>query len=262
MMGIPKTIHYCWFGRNPLPKLAQKCIKSWKKHCPDYEIIQWNEDNYDISAAPLYVRQAYESKKWAFVTDYVRLQIVYEHGGIYLDTDVEVVKSFNSVLGEQAFFGMEYGAYVATGLGFGAEKHSPVLKEMMRDYENVPFISEDGTFDLLPCPVRNSRVLFENGLKAEDVLQKVCGATIFPGEYLCPYDGRTGLLNVTGNTLSIHWYSGSWIQEEDRQKHRQYLKKIKRQNAVDFLLHLPNHIGMKLLGKEKYERLKRTLKGK
>ena len=104
---IPKIIHYCWFGRNPKPKLAEKCIKSWKKYCPEYEIIEWNEDNYDLSSAPLYVRQAYEAKRWAFVTDYIRLQVIYENGGIYLDTDVELRKSLDPLLVHQAYFGFE-----------------------------------------------------------------------------------------------------------------------------------------------------------
>ena len=119
-MKIPKVIHYCWFGGNPKPKLVQKCIHSWKKYCPDYEIIEWNESNFDISSCPLYVRQAYDVKKWAFVSDYARLKIIHTCGGIYLDTDVELIKSLDSLLEYNAFFGFEDGKYVATGLGFGA----------------------------------------------------------------------------------------------------------------------------------------------
>ncbi len=119
---IPKTIHYCWFGRNPKPKLAEKCIRSWKRRCPDYEIIEWNEDNYDISSAPLFVRQAYEKKKWGFVPDYIRLDLINRFGGIYLDTDVEVLKRLDCFLENKSFFGLENNKYVALGLGFGAEK--------------------------------------------------------------------------------------------------------------------------------------------
>ena len=162
-MSIPRTIHYCWFGRNPLPKLAQKCIKSWKKYCPDYEIIQWNEDNYDLSAAPLYVRQAYEAKKWAFVTDYVRLQVVYEHGGIYLDTDVELIKKLDPLLQYDAYFGFEDGKHIATGLGFGAVKGAPILRELMEDYHDIPFILPDGGYDTKTCPVRNTEVFLRHG---------------------------------------------------------------------------------------------------
>ena len=138
---IPKTIHYCWFGRNPKPALAQKCIQSWKKHCPDYTIMEWNEDNYDISSAPLYVRQAYEARKWAFVTDYVRLHVVHDHGGIYMDTDVELKKNPDALLEYSAYFGFEDGQYVNTGLGFGAIPGHPFLKEIMADYEGIPFIN-------------------------------------------------------------------------------------------------------------------------
>ena len=130
---IPKIIHYCWFGRNPKPELAVKCIKSWKKRCPDYEIIEWNEDNFDISSCPLYVRQAYEAKKWAFVSDYVRLKVVYDEGGVYLDTDVELKKGLDALLAYDAYFGFEDGTHVNTGLGFGAVKGAPILKEMMQD---------------------------------------------------------------------------------------------------------------------------------
>ena len=121
-MAIPKVIHYCWFGHNPKPEQALSCIASWKEKCPDYQIIEWNEDNYDISSAPLYVRQAYQEKKWAFVTDYVRLQVVFENGGIYLDTDVELKKSLNALLGYRAYFGFEDATYINTGLGFGAKQ--------------------------------------------------------------------------------------------------------------------------------------------
>lgn len=138
---IPKTIHYCWFGRNPKPALAQKCLQSWKKHCPDYTIMEWNEDNYDISSAPLYVRQAYGAKKWAFVTDYVRLHVVHDHGGIYMDTDVELKKNPDALLEHSAYFGFEDGQYVNTGLGFGAVPGHPILKEIMYDYIGIPFRS-------------------------------------------------------------------------------------------------------------------------
>lgn len=123
---IPKKIHYCWFGRNPLPELAVRCIESWKKYCPDYEIIEWNEDNYDINKIS-YVKEAYQARKWAFVTDYVRLDVVNQYGGIYLDTDVELLKSLDPLLKYKSFFGMEEGKFIATGLGFGAEKGTKIL---------------------------------------------------------------------------------------------------------------------------------------
>ena len=127
---IPKKIHYCWIGGNPLPELAIKCIESWKKYCPDYEIIEWNEKNYDFRKNQ-FMREAYDEKKWGFVPDYARLDIIYEHGGIYLDTDVEIIKPLDSLLKEQGFAGMEQPGIVALGLGFGAEPKLPLIKELM-----------------------------------------------------------------------------------------------------------------------------------
>lgn len=257
---IPKTIHYCWFGRNPKPKLARKCIRSWKKHCPDYSIIEWNEDNFDISTCPLYVRQAYEAKKWAFVTDYVRLKVVYEHGGIYLDTDVETVRSFDELLKEHAFFGFEYGEYVNTGLGFGAEKGNPIVGEMMDDYEDMPFVRPDGSFDETTCPIRNSETLLKRGLKQDDSKQLIDGCLILPSEYLCPYDGRSRELNATKKTLSIHWYSASWVPNNLRRSKAEYERIAKRRDLIHNVLHFPNRLVAFLLGEETYGQLKRILK--
>ena len=189
---IPKTIHYCWFGRNPKPKLAEKCIKSWKKYCPDYKIIEWNEDNFDIASAPLYVRQAYEAKKWAFVTDYVRLDVVYNHGGIYLDTDVELLKNLDAFLTDKAYFGFEH-EYIATGLGFGAEKGAAILKELMQDYQSIPFVQQDGTQDMLPCTLRNTEVFLRHGLRQDGSEQLLDDGThIYPMEFFCPDGYLTG----------------------------------------------------------------------
>ena len=131
---IPKIIHYCWFGRNPLPKTAEKCIRSWKKYCPDYEIIRWDESNFDVNCNE-YCREMYEQEKWAFLTDYVRLRVVYENGGIYLDTDVEVIKPLDDLLHNSAYMGLETTDKVATGLGFGAERNHWFIGENMKYYE-------------------------------------------------------------------------------------------------------------------------------
>lgn len=257
---IPKTIHYCWFGANKKPKLAKKCIKSWKKNCPDYEIVEWNEDNFDILSCPHYVQQAYEAKKWAFVTDYVRLQVVYEHGGIYLDTDVEALKPFDHLLDEQAFFGFEYGEYINTGLGFGAEKGNAVLMEMMDDYKGIPFLMADGTFDTTPCPVRNSQVFLRNGLRKDNSRQRICDCLILPSEYLCPYDGRSRELQTTENTISIHWYNGSWIPEEFRRSKEENQRIAERRDKLHNILHLPNRIAIRVLGESNYQKIKKIIK--
>ena len=149
---IPKIIHYCWFGGNPFPELAQKCIASWKKFCPDYEIKEWNESNYDVTKNQ-YMREAFENKQWAFVSDYARLDIIYENGGIYLDTDVELLKPLDDLLILTGFMGFEENKKLcATGLGFGAVPKLPIIKEMRDDYDNIIFIKEDGSFDQTPCP--------------------------------------------------------------------------------------------------------------
>lgn len=214
---IPKTIHYCWFGRNPKPDLAEKCIQSWKKFCPNYEIIEWNEDNYDIQAAPLFVRQAYEAKKWAFVTDYVRLQVVYENGGIYLDTDVEVIKSLDDLLQYNAFFGSQNGDVIATGLGFGAEKGTPLLVELMETYQTIPFIKEDGTYDITPCPDRDTKVFLKRGMSQVDSVQLLSdNIAVLPVEFLSPKDYMTGKITLTENSHTIHHFAESWMTEQQR----------------------------------------------
>ncbi len=256
---IPKIIHYCWFGRNPKPTLAEKCIKSWKKYCPDYEIIEWNEDNFDLSVCPLYVRQAYEAKKWAFVTDYVRLRVVYDHGGIYMDTDVELKKSLDPLLKHQAYFGFEDGVHIATGLGFGAEQEHPLLEELMADYEGIPFVCADGSYDTEPCPVRNTKVFLLHGLKQDDSKQildnEVC---ILPSICLCPLSYETGERRRSSETLSIHWFDASWRSEAEKRAHRKKQQAERR----DRWIYLPNRILVKLLGDTRYQRLKQKLKRK
>lgn len=251
---IPKKIHYCWFGGNPKPKLAEKCFRSWKKYCPGYAIIEWNEDNYDLSAAPLYVQQAYETKKWAFVTDYVRLQVVYEQGGIYLDTDVELRKSLDHLLTNRAWFGFENGAQVNTGCGFGAEAGHPILKEIMADYRDIPFVREDGSYDLLSCPMRNTEAFLRRGLRQDDSMQTLEGdVRILPSDYLNPKDWKTGEIFLTKNTLSIHHFSASWYTPEAQ-------KKLRKQHRKERLRRLPSTIGWKLLGKERYEKIRAAIR--
>lgn len=254
---IPKKIHYCWFGRNPKPELAQKCLKSWKKYCRGYEIIEWNEDNYDLSKAPLYVRQAYEAKKWAFVTDYVRLQIVYEHGGIYVDTDVELRKRPDWLLEHQAFFGFESETYIATGLGFGAVKGCGILKELMADYEDIPFILADGTYDQTTCPVRNTAVFVKHGMRQDNTMQVLDGdVLILPKEYLAPIDVNTNELKSTANTISIHWFSASWCSEEERKAREECYQWIRRRALLEFF----SKTGKRILGERLYPWLRDCVK--
>lgn len=254
---IPKKIHYCWFGRNEKPKLFEKCYKSWKKYCPDYEIIEWNEDNFDLSACPLYVRQAYEAKKWAFVTDYVRLKVVYDNGGIYLDTDVELKKNLDFLLDNKAFFGFERGKYIATGLGFGAEKDTEILLEIMQDYDDISFIKDDGSFDTLSCPRRNTIIFLAHGLQQNDKKQFIDGnILILPTACLCPLDYETGKMIHSKDTIAIHWFSASWLGLTTGET---IVERV-RTEKIDKLRHLPNKMVMNLLGTNNYEKLKNIIK--
>ena len=220
MANIPKIIHYCWVGGDPKPQSVLYCIESWKRCCPDYEIREWNETNYDFSKNK-YMRQAYEAKKWGFVPDYARLDIVYEHGGIYLDTDVEMVRSFDKLLEHESFFGFEDtgdGEYfVACGLGFGAAKHNPLLKELRDYYDSVSFLNQDGTLDLTPAPRHNTPIFAQYGIRMDNKLQEKDGNMFYPAEYFCPKIFKTGKLNQTKNTYSIHHFSASWMDDAIRQ---------------------------------------------
>lgn len=211
-MSIQKKIHYCWFGNGTMPAITQKCIKSWKKYCPDYEIICWNEKNFDINQNK-YMREAYEAKKWAFVSDYARLKIIYDNGGIYLDTDVELIKSPDKLLENQAFMGFDEKGIVATGLGFGAEQGNEIIGEFLKDYDNISFILPDGTYDMMPCPDRNTATLKRLGMDTDNTDQTFMGTKFLPKEYLCPMDYYTGKKTITKNTYSIHHYCASWTSK-------------------------------------------------
>ena len=207
---IPKTIHYCWFGNNPKPESVLKCIESWKKYCPDFEIKEWNESNYDIHKHP-YMQKAYEEKKWAFVPDYARLDIMYEHGGIYLDTDVEVIKDLSPLCELKAFKGFENDQVVNDGQGFGCMPHLPILKEMIACYDgNEPYEMVEGKLQNIESPRLCTKVLLRHGLKQDGKRQKVGDIDIFPTEYFCPKSFATGLINITDNTYSIHHFDASW----------------------------------------------------
>lgn len=205
---IPKTIHYCWFGRGEKPKLAQKCIASWKKFCPDYEIVEWNEDNFDVNRNG-YTRMCYEQKKYAFLTDYVRLVVIAEHGGIYFDTDVELLRPLEKLLNHPSFFGFEDAGHINTGVGFGAEPGNPAVQAMLAEYD--PLLS--GEQGIIGCPILNTNALQKLGLCLNGEKQDLGIAVVYPADYFNPYDDPTGKLNKTKNTFSIHWYSKSWMSK-------------------------------------------------
>ena len=216
---IPKKIHYCWFGGKPLNKLGKKCLKSWKKYFPDYEIIQWDESNFNINCCQ-YVKKAYEARKWAFVSDYARYKILYEQGGIYFDTDVEVIKSFGDILLNGAFMGCENpdiqeGIAVNPGLGCAATPGLMFYREILDDYEKSSFYNQDGSLNLYTIVQRTTDLLKKHGLQNTIEIQQAAGITIYPTEYFCPINMKSGELKITNNTYSIHRFAASWEKKEN-----------------------------------------------
>jgi len=224
---IPKKIHYCWFGRNPKPKLAEKCIASWKRFCPDYEIIEWNEDNFDINMNG-YTRMCYEQKKYAFLSDYVRLVVVAKHGGVYFDTDVELIKSIDSLMENDAFYCFETSEYVASGLGFGSVAEGETIRAMLAEYDFLL----SGTEGTRGCPRLNTAALEKMGLKKNGSLQKIADAVVLSSDYMNPFDTATGVIHKTDNTVSVHWYSAAWLSPWRRLRSR-IMRPIHRIFGVD-----------------------------
>lgn len=208
---LPKTIHYCWFGGNEKPELAKKCITSWKNYCPDYELREWNENNFPLDDCPQYVRDAYAAKKYAYVTDYVRLRVLHSHGGFYMDTDVELLQNLDGFLEDAGVIGFENNSFVNSGQMLAAEAEHPVLREMMDCYEKIEFYKADGSMYLLGCPHVNTEALVRHGLVRNGQEQKVADFHVYPADWFNPLDSATGELLKTANTVSIHWYSMSWI---------------------------------------------------
>lgn len=211
---IPKVIHYCWFGGNPIPEQYQKYIESWKKYCPDYKIQRWDEDNYDVTKNK-YMYAAYKNKLWALVSDYARLDVIFEYGGIYLDTDVELIKNMNDLLYQEAFAGFESKQFVAFGLGFGARKKFQVLKKILQYYEYIDLAKEDGTLNIVTCPKIQTEVLCKEGLICNGEYQRVAGMTIYPEKMLSGKSYSTMRVRLTPYTHAIHHYNASWQSEKE-----------------------------------------------
>ncbi|MCH1948747.1 hypothetical protein MCJ35_05995 [Enterocloster sp. OA13] len=219
---IDKIIHYCWFGGTEIPGNLQKCIDSWKKYCPDYKIIRWDESNYDV-AQNRYMKDAYDAQKWGFVPDFARLDIIYNHGGIYLDTDVELIKSLDVLRKNEMYCGFEDNHYVNLGLGFGAVKGHGLIKRMLDMYDDLIFDIRCG--NPTASPVYQTQVLSEEGIQINNTFQRMENVTVYPSEVLSPIGFRRIGSGVTRNTVSIHHYDASWV--EDRLKNKENLKKNK-----------------------------------
>lgn len=234
---IPHIIHYCWFGRNPKPKLIQMCIESWRRYCPDWDIIEWNEDNYDVSSNE-YIKAAYEAKKWAYVSDYARFDILNRYGGVYFDTDVELLKPIpNYLMEEEAFTGFETPEKVAPGLVFGSIPEQRYLKEVLNRYHSMTFSLGMTVVDVI------TDVLKQNGLQIGNIEQTVLGVRIMPTEFFGCFNHEIQDFEKTENTVSIHHYYASW---------QPWYSKIRFK-----LIKITAHI----LGKERYLRIKHKIKG-
>lgn len=229
---IPKIIHYCWFGGKKLPMDVVKCIESWKKICPDYKIVRWDESNFNVYENE-FTKDAYENKAWAFVSDYARLKIIYDNGGIYLDTDVELVKKLDHLLSYSCYVGIQQSELLcATGLGFGAEKGNPIIKEMLEQYNDLKFNEENK--EQIACPILNHEVLKRRGYVYSEEATIIDNVLVLPPKYLDPIAPGKGMKLLTcDETISIHHYSASWMNKKTVIR-RRLIRKIgqKRINQI------------------------------
>ena len=219
---IPKIIHYVWVGGNPLSPLAEKCIESWKKFCPDYEIKRWDETNFDISSNK-FCKEAYENKKWAFVSDYIRLKVLYEYGGVYMDADVEVIKPLDEFLVHPAFSGFESENIIPTGI-IAAEKENKWVKMLLDYYNDKSFIDENGKMDLTSNVVFMTDLTKKNyGVKLNNQFQDLGDIVFYPKDYFCPKSLYDGKIRLTQNSATIHHFTATWYTPWQKFK-----KKIKK----------------------------------
>ncbi len=223
---IPPVIHYCWFGRKDMPDLYKRCIDSWHIHCPDYEIKEWNESNCDLDEN-LYSRQAYSVKKYGFVPDYFRLKIIFENGGIYLDTDVEIIKNLDPLRYDEGFCGLQYPAQADFGLGFGAVKGNRIIRKLMETYEGLEFIEKDGKYNEKASPSYQTYDLERLGMKKCNRKQYIDDFCIYPTWVLSPINIYVNSMQITEDTYTIHYYEGSWVGAERKNKKNEELRKAK-----------------------------------
>ncbi|GAB6637543.1 glycosyltransferase family 32 protein [Streptococcus uberis] len=225
---IPKVIHYCWFGGNPLPESYQNYINSWKKFSPDFEIKRWDETNFDVTKNK-YCQEAFEAKQWAFVSDYARLEIIYNYGGVYLDTDIELLKDITPLIQDNiGFIGFQNPMEATTGLGFAAEAKNECVKAMLDVYSNRKFKLGENLYNKVPCPAANTVGLMKYGLKIgkkhSQTIQILPGIKVYPQEYFNPLNADTQEINITLNTYMIHHYAASWFS--NNAKNKQLLKRL------------------------------------
>jgi hypothetical protein len=211
---IPKIIHYCQFGGKPLSDLTQKCIASWKKYFIDFEIKEWNESHYDVHKIP-YISEAYNARKYAFVSDYARFDILYQYGGIYFDTDVEVILPFDDILKNDSFMGFETPGCVNPGLGMGCNAGLDIVYQILDFYASLHFLKNDGSYNETSIVEYITRILKKNGLRKTNTIQTLKGLIIYPTDYFNPKDFITGNITISSNTHSIHHFAMSWFSDLD-----------------------------------------------
>lgn len=247
---IPKIIHYCWFGGKPLPKSAEKCIASWRKFLPDYEIKEWNESNFDVNCMR-YTAEAYAARKYAYVSDYARFWVLYRYGGLYFDVDVEIIKPLDDIIARGPFMGCEE-AYtegaapsalgVNPGLGLGVNPGLGLVKELLDNYEATSFEAEnqDRNAGIYKTVVTyTTDLLVERGLKNTNEIQCVDGIYIYPKEYFNPLE-HINQMHITENTRSIHWYDGTW--QPKSVKWRRRFVRLLGQRVYGWILRLTHKV--------------------
>lgn len=250
---IPKTIHYFWFGGDPIPSLVKQCIKSWKKFCPDYEIKKWDESNFNIENSCEYVREAYKAKKWAFVSDYARFYILNKYGGVYLDTDVELIKPIQKIIDAGPFFACETEKFdsINPGLGMATYPANILYEEIIEDYNKSHYLSPEGVPNTTPVGKRIVALLIRDGLKNKKGVQTIDGINIYPKDYFCPFNYFTGELKFTNNTVAIHHFAASWQDNKAKKYHKfgQFMTRkfgYKVGEKSEKILHAPYSIKNKL----------------
>lgn len=225
-MSIPKIIHYCWFGNGSFSEKEKRCIASWKRYCPDYEIKRWDETNFDVTKST-FTQNAYEKGKWAFVSDYARLEVIYNYGGIYLDTDVELIRPIDDLLQLKGFVGRECENFtINPGLGFGAEKRLPIIGEFFDIYKRCVFGCEDQKYEIVPIPLVVTEYMSKKnvGFVVANEYQVLDDLHIFPSEYFCPLNCYTGDIEITDKTYSIHHFLSSWKSDDEKKRFALYRK--------------------------------------
>lgn len=255
-MSINKVIHYCWFGKSPVPEKEKSCIETWKQHFPDFELKLWNEDNFNYEGC-LFSKQAYEQKKYAFVSDYARAKILYEYGGLYLDTDVKVLKSFGNLLdgSVNGILGFERKAFIGTAV-IACQPHDPCIKELLNYYETHEFMQKDGSFDTIANVSILTDILKDKGLVLGGARQSIPGFEVYNREYFYPKKLSETEFNVSDETVAIHICSNSWLTERERRRgnNKIWIEVIRP------ILRGCKNAGSRIIGKERIRKLEIRLR--